>query len=179
MSWLEAKTSLHQQGRKVDSCQMLKKTTKEKGLLVWFSLETSLKQLVNNSNPTLTFPFPKKKQKNLVWEQIGSCFFSSFTKKKGSKKQIFCFFVTKTLWGLEQEQDFKPSETELFIVSLSFFTFSLFGNKKKLFPFSPFGNKKNYFLFCLGQVAKATKKQALLCQKLLWEFVNFLNYFKT
>ena len=77
----------------VSQHQCWKKTTKEKGLLAWFSLETSLKQLVNKSNPTLAFPFPKKKQKNLVWEQIGSCFFSSFTKKKVSKKQIVCFFV--------------------------------------------------------------------------------------
>ena len=147
MSWLEAKTSLHQQGRKVNSCQMLKNNNKRKMLTClvfsWNFSETACQQ--QQSNAYFSFPEKKTKKPGLRtnWKLF---FFFIYQKKRGSKKQIVCFF-TKTLWGLEQEQDFKSSESELFLVSLFFFTFSLFGNKRKLFPFSPFGNKKTLSFF--------------------------------
>ena len=154
MSWLEAKTSLHQQGRKVNSCQMLKKNNKRKRLTClvfsWNFSQTACQQQQSNAY----FSFPEKKTKKPGLRTNWKLFFFFIYQKKGFQEANCLFFCwTKTLWGLEQEQDFKPSETELFLVSLSFFTFSLFGNKRKLFPFSPFGNKKNSFLFCLGQVA--------------------------
>ena len=72
----------------------------------------------------------KRSHKKLVWEQMGSCFFlfvSSFAKKKGLKRQIVLFFFcwTKTLWGLNQEQESKCFE-EVEIV----FAFLLQATKK-------------------------------------------------
>ena len=127
--------------KRLNVCKCSKKT--QQCLL---SLLVSLKKLANNnSSPTLTFSFKKKPQK-VGLRTNGKLFFSFYfliyQKKKGLKRQIVLFFFcwTKTLWGLDQEQESKWfEEVEILFAFLlqattknfSFFAFSQLGNKKR------------------------------------------------
>ena len=115
---------------------MFANAQKKNSAIFTFSFDFFEKACQQQQQPNTYFFFQKKPQK--VGLRTNEKLFFSFCflicQKKGSQEtNCFVFFCwTKTLWGLEQEQESKWfEEVEILFVYFYFFAFSQLSNKKR------------------------------------------------